>query len=80
MVEIENKFKVENVDIDVMAGVVIVNKGRDFNFLLDKDDLMDYTEINGVKIPLQSVEKWRNYYELMGKTEKVKMIDDKFIE
>ncbi|MCR1971917.1 hypothetical protein [Clostridium cochlearium] len=74
------EFKVEDVDIDVMAGFIIVNKGRDFYFPLDKDDIADYAEINGVKIPLQSVEEWRNYYELMGRTEKVKMIDDKFVE
>ena len=74
------EFKVEGVDIDVMAGFVIVNNGRSFYFPLDKDNIMDYTEINGVKIPLQSVKEWRNYYELMGRTEKVKMIDDKFVE
>ncbi|WP_142412856.1 nucleotidyltransferase domain-containing protein [Hathewaya massiliensis] len=74
------EFKVEDVDIDVMAGFVIVNKGRDFYFPLHKGDIMDYEEINGVKIPLQSVKEWRNYYELMGRTEKVKMIDDKFVK
>lgn len=74
------EFKVDDVDIDVMAGFVIVNKGRNFYFPLDKDDIIDYTEINGVKIPLQSVKEWRNYYELMGRTKKVKMIDDKFVE
>lgn len=74
------EFKVEGVDIDVMAGFVIVNKGRSFYFPLDKDNIMDYTEINGVKIPLQSVKEWRKYYELMGRTEKVKIIDDKFVE
>ena len=74
------EFKVEGVDIDVMAGFVIVNKGRSFYFPLDKDNIMDYTEINGVKIPLQSIKEWRNYYELMGRTEKVKIIDDKFVE
>ncbi|EDS77967.1 conserved hypothetical protein [Clostridium botulinum C str. Eklund] len=74
------EFKVQDVDIDVMAGFVIVNNGRNFYFPLDKDDIMDYTEINGVKIPLQSVKEWRNYYELMGRTEKVKMIDDKFVK
>ncbi|CAM2847669.1 nucleotidyltransferase family protein [Hathewaya histolytica] len=72
------EFKVEDVDIDVIAGFVIVNKGRDFYFQLNKDDIIDYTEINGVKIPLQSVTEWRNYYELMGRIEKVKMIDYKY--
>ncbi|MFX0549764.1 hypothetical protein ACOAKC_10565 [Hathewaya histolytica] len=74
------EFKVEDVDIDVMAGFVIVNKGRDFYFPLNKDDIIDYTEINGVKIPLQSVMEWRNYYELMGRIEKVKMIDYKYVD
>lgn len=74
------EFKVDSVDIDVMAGFVIVHNGQNFYFPLDKDNIKDYAEINGVKIPLQSIKEWRNYYELMGKTEKVKMIDDKFVK
>lgn len=58
-----------------MEGFVIVNQDKDYYFPLKKEDIKDFTEVHGIKIPMQSVEEWRNYYELMGRDEKVKMID-----
>ena len=56
-----------------MAGFIIVNKDKEYYFPLKKENINDYTEVNEIKIPLQSLEEWRNYYELMGRDEKVKM-------
>ncbi|WP_310603359.1 nucleotidyltransferase domain-containing protein [Anaerosporobacter sp.] len=70
------EFKVDGVDIDVMAGFTIISGEKEYYFPLKQENVLDYTEINGVKIPLQSLEEWRNYYNLMGRTEKVKMIDN----
>jgi len=42
---------------------------------LKKAAIKDYTEVDGIKIPLQSLEEWHTYYKLMGREEKVKMID-----
>jgi hypothetical protein len=69
------EFNVDGVDIDVMAGFIIINEGKEYYFPLKKESINDYTEVNGIKIPLQSLEEWRNYYKLMGRDEKVKMID-----
>lgn len=69
------EFIVEGVDIDVMAGFTIVNKEKEYYFPLRPGSVNDFTEVNGVVIPLHSVTEWRKYYELMGRTEKVKMID-----
>jgi len=69
------EFHVDGVDVDSMAGFVIVNQDKDYYFPLKKENIKDFTEVHGIKIPLQSVEEWRNYYELMGRDEKVKMID-----
>lgn len=69
------EFIVDGIDIDVMAGFIIVNKDEDFYFPLKKENINDYTVVNEIKIPLQSVEEWRYYYDLMGRDEKVKMID-----
>lgn len=69
------EFIVDGIDIDVMAGFIILNKGNEYYFPLKKENINDYTEVNEVKIPLQSVEEWRNYYELMGRDEKIKLID-----
>jgi len=69
------EFIVDGIDIDVMAGFIIINKDKEYYFPLKKENINDYTEVNEVKIPLQSLKEWRNYYELMGRYEKVKMID-----
>lgn len=69
------EFQVDGVDIDVMAGFVIVNKDKEHHFPLKKEQIKDFTEINGVRIPLQSLEEWRTYYQLMGRDEKVNRID-----
>ncbi|MDO7977814.1 hypothetical protein [Oceanotoga teriensis] len=70
------EFKVDCLDIDIIAGFTIVNNNQNFYFPLKQEDIKDYIEINGINIPLQSVNEWRNYYSLMGRTEKVKIIDD----
>lgn len=69
------EFNVDGIDIDLMAGFIIISKDKEYYFPLKKDNIYDYTEVNKIKIPLQSIEEWRNYYELMGRDEKVKMID-----
>ncbi len=69
------EFHVDGVDIDAMAGFVIVNQDMEYYFPLKKENIKDFTEVHGIKIPLQSVEEWRKYYELMGRNDKVKMID-----
>jgi len=69
------KFNVDGVDIDVMSGFSIIDNDKEYYFPLKAEDIKDYTEVDGVKIPLQSVEEWRIYYKLMGRDAKVKMID-----
>ena len=71
------EYVIDSVDVDVMAGFVIVNNGKDYDCSLRKEDIKEFVTINGQKIPLQSLEEWKRYYELMGRTEKVKMIDNK---
>lgn len=71
------EFKVEGVDIDIMAGFTIVSNQREYYFPLEKNEIEDYFILNGISIPLQSVYKWRTYYELMGREEKVKLINSK---
>ena len=50
----------------MMAGFAIVNQEEDYGFPLKKEAIKDYAEINGVRVPLQSIEEWRMFYELMG--------------
>lgn len=69
------EFIVDGVDIDLIAGFIIVNDGKEYYFPLEKDSVCDFTEICGTNIPLQPVSEWRHYYQLMGRSEKVKLID-----
>ncbi|MDU2670854.1 MAG: hypothetical protein E7C49_02480 [Clostridium sp.] len=70
------EFKIDDVDFDVMAGFVIVKDNKEYYFPLQKKSIKDYISIDSVTIPLQSIEEWRTYYELMGRAEKVKMINE----
>ncbi|MEI7883850.1 MAG: hypothetical protein WCI30_00695 [Clostridia bacterium] len=69
------EFQVNGVDIDIMAGFVILNEDQEHHFPLKKEHIQDFTELNGIRIPLQSLAEWRTYYQLMGRTEKVNLID-----
>ena len=69
------EFIVDGIDIDVMAGFTIVDNNKEYYFPLKKGEINDYTKVNGIEVPLHSLEEWRNYYELMWREEKVKMID-----
>lgn len=61
--------------VDIMAGFVIVKDEIEYNCSLRKEQIAEYIQVNDENIPLQSLEDWRNYYDLMGRTQKVEMID-----
>ncbi|MDD3573142.1 MAG: hypothetical protein PHP07_09390 [Eubacteriales bacterium] len=69
------QFHVSGVDLDVMAGFAIMNEGQEYYFPLIKESVVDCAVVNEVRIPLQSLKEWRQYYGLMGRDEKVKLID-----
>ena len=69
------EFAVDGIEIDVMAGFVIIHDDKEHHFPLMKEHIKDFTEIEGVRIPLQTLEEWRTYYQLMGRNEKVDLID-----
>ena len=71
------EFIVDDVDIDMMGGFVIVSNGEAYDCDLKQLQITEYIEVNGEKIPLHSVELWRKYYALMGRDKKVAIIDKK---
>lgn len=71
------EFNIDEVDIDIIAGFTIVNNNQLHYFPLDKKDITEFIELDGAKIPLHSIMQWRLYYELMERTEKLKIIDEK---
>lgn len=67
---------IDGVDVDIMAGFAIVNNSIDYDCSLKKEDICEFVTIRGQKIPLQSLEQWKYYYMLMGRSDKVEMIGD----
>lgn len=60
------KFQVDEVEIDVMGGLVIIKEGKEYYCPLLVEEITGTVMVNGVSIPLHSIERWRYFYELMG--------------
>lgn len=69
------EFMIDGVEIDVIAGFVITRDGVDYDCPFGPESIAGYTQVNGVRIPLQSPADWRRYYELMGRPEKAALLD-----
>lgn len=69
------EFTVDEVEIDVIAGFVIVENGVEHDCSLRADQITEYTIVGGERVPLQGLPLWRQYYEWMGRTSKVELIE-----
>jgi len=70
------EYVIDNCDIDLMADVSL--KNSDYVFSLSKEDIGEYKIKSGLSIPLHSVKKWKELYKKIGRTEKVRIIEDFF--
>ena len=69
------EFVIKSIDVDVMAGFSILNDGKTYDCSLDKEQIVEWLTLGDTKIPLQSPLLWCEYYRLMGRKEKVDMIE-----
>ena len=69
------EFIIDFIDVDVMAGFSILNDGELFDCSLKEEQIIEWMSLDGEKIPLQSPLLWCKYYKLMGRKEKVEMIE-----
>lgn len=69
------EFIIDSVDVDVMAGFSILSSGKLFDCSLQEDQIVEKMPLGTEFIPLQSPLLWREYYRLMGRKEKVEMIE-----
>ena len=53
----------------------IVKGGREYYFPLEAGAVLERVPVNGAAVPLQPLPELRIWYELMGRAEKVRMID-----
>ena len=69
------EFTINAIDVDVMAGFSILSDGKLFDCSLQKNQIVEKMALGSELIPLQSPSLWCEYYRLMERTEKVKMIE-----
>ena len=54
------EFTIGGVEVDVMAGFVIIKDGIEYDCALTQEQIAEYIQINGERIPLQSLQDWRD--------------------
>ena len=69
------KFEVDSVEIDMIGGFAIVSQGQVYDCDLKEDQVTGYFALYGEQIPLHSVSLWHRYYSLMGRPDKVEIIE-----
>ncbi len=71
------EYVVNGFDIDVMAGLNINHNEGVYRYNFDSNSILQATKINGVHIPLTSLEDWYVLYQVIPNREnKVKMIEN----
>lgn len=72
-----SKFHINNTDIDIMGGFAIQHDEGGYKLSLEEESIVAYKSINGVDIPLCSLEDWYVLYWLIpGKREKAVLIEN----
>jgi hypothetical protein len=71
------EYDIEGYELDVMAGLIINHSNGAFEYIFDESSITSFKEINGVKVPLSSLEDWYVIYQLIPNRDvKVKLIED----
>ena len=69
------ELTIDGIDIDVMAGFVIISGGAAHDCSLQEQDITESIRLGNETIPLHSLAAWRKNYVLMEKPDKVRLID-----
>ncbi|PKR78468.1 hypothetical protein CEY16_01545 [Halalkalibacillus sediminis] len=71
-----SKFRLFDNDIDVMGGFAIQHEKGIYKIRMQKESIVDYKKINGIEVPLCSLEDWYILYWLIpNKKEKALLIE-----
>lgn len=68
-------YRVNDCDVDVMAGICVFNDSEWFDFVFKANHIKQKISIENVEIPLMSLSDWRQLYQAMGRVEKRNLID-----
>lgn len=75
------EYSINGEDVDVMAGMIVNFNGGSYKYIFDEKSVVETKDINGIKIPLTSLEDWYVLYQLMERREnKVMIIEDYLME
>lgn len=75
-----NEYELDGVGVDLMAGLVIRQGGREYAYTLNAADCT-YVERDGLRIPLSPLEDWYVLYQLMqGRAVRVAQIQGYLME
>ena len=69
------EFLIDSIEVDVMADFAIVHEGTVYDCSLREDQIVEKMLLGAEVIPLQSPQLWCKYYRLMGRPQKVDMIE-----
>ena len=70
------EYIIDSIEIDIMAGFLIVKDEKEFYFPLQKESNMEQIYIDNCPIYLETVHNWLNYYRLMGRDDKVAIMEN----
>ena len=69
-------FAVEGVEVDLIAGMVIVSEdGEAHECPLLPGDIDAEADVCGIPVPLHSLACWRRYYSWMGRQAKAELVE-----
>lgn len=69
------EYMIDGIEVDVMAGLCIHNKGEDHVFSFTVDSIGDYMELDDVEVPLAKLEEWCEIYRVLpGRGKKAEAI------
>lgn len=70
------EFVLGGVEVDVMAGFVILKEDQVWDCSLQPEQISEYLPLGEEVIPLQELSLWKKYYTLMDRKEKVKLLEE----
>ncbi len=68
-------FMVNGIEVDIMGTYFVEKDGVEYEIALEKDADIEFINLAGQSIPLDSIVRWRRHYDVMGRQSKVDIID-----
>jgi hypothetical protein len=75
-----SKYQIGNVDIDIMGGFAIQHNEGIYKIDLNEDSIVAHKKINGVEIPLCSLEDWYILYWLIPNKQEKAILIEKYLQ